>query len=132
MASCKELVRRIRQKNYEYGQSLSGCESVQETETATRLFVTCIVSLGVPDHIVKFERDIEPQDYEEQKDPVGESEASLLKLLREFKQTVFTEKQKSSAELLKAMAFKAQLEEMWTKFNMQLATNEATLKELEA
>jgi hypothetical protein len=103
-----------------------------DIETATRLFVTCIVGLGVQDHIVEFVSTTMPQDYEEQKDPDAASEASLLKLLRSFKKTVFEQKQKSSAELLKATAYKAQLEEMWTKFNMQLASNEATLKELEA
>jgi hypothetical protein len=83
-----------------------------DIETATRIFVTCIVGLGVKDHYAEFVCDGKPHDEEEQKDPDGASEASLLKLLRSFKKTVFEQKQKSSAELLKATAYKAQLEEM--------------------
>jgi hypothetical protein len=94
--------------------------------------VTCIVGLGVKDHYAEIVSATMPQDYEEQKDPVGESEASLLKLLRSFKQTVFELKQKSSAELLKVLAFKSKQEELWAEFGMQLAANEAMLKELQA
>jgi hypothetical protein len=82
MASCNEIVRQIRQQVHQYCQSLTGCKSALDIETATRAFVTCIVSLGVKDHYAEIVSATMPQDYEEQKDPVGESEASLLKLLR--------------------------------------------------
>ena len=132
MASCNDIVRQIRQHVDQDSLSLTGCKSVLDIETATRHFVTCIVGLGVKDHYAEIVSATMPQDYEEQKDPVGESEASLLKLLRSFKKTVFEQKQKSSAELLKAMAFKSKMEEVWAEFGIQLAANEATLTELQA
>jgi transcriptional regulatory protein LevR len=82
MASFNEIVRQIREQVDLYSQSLTGCKSALDIETATRAFVTCITGLGVKDHIVEFLSTTMPQDYEEQKDPVGEFEASLLKLLR--------------------------------------------------
>ena len=106
MATCNEIVRQIRLTVDQYSQSLTGCKSAMDIETATRAFVTCIVGLGVKDHYAEFVCDGKPHDEEEQKDPDAASEASLLKLLRSFKKTVFELKQKSSAELLKATAFK--------------------------
>ena len=116
MATCNEIVRQIRLTVDQYSQSLTGCKSALDIEKLTRHFVTCIVGLGLKNHYAEIVSSTMPQDSEEHKDPVGESEASLLKLLRLFKQTVFEQKQKSSAEVLSAMAFKSKLAELCTEF----------------